>query len=171
MLKPLFQSFLSFCSRCLDTSFLNWRPTSRQNGEKLPRGSSFFLPTWFTRVICTSRYIDEGTYLRDYFDVNKEYYPSSGLSAKIYVAEIPNFNKAMKGIQAMATGLKDIKVDGRPSSFVGPSVPETFFFFKFRQKHPSEFERKRGFPRGSNHLYQYRGRNRLPHHCHHRRQI
>ena len=46
-------------------------------------------------------FLNEGTYLREYFDVNEEKFPNGGIYGEIYVAEKPNFHQDMEQILAM----------------------------------------------------------------------
>ena len=46
-------------------------------------------------------FLNEGTYLREYFDVNVEQYPNGGISGEIYVAEKPNIHLYIKEIEDM----------------------------------------------------------------------
>jgi len=38
-------------------------------------------------------FIDEGTYLRDFFEVTSERFPSGGISGEIWVAEVPDIHQ------------------------------------------------------------------------------
>ena len=46
-------------------------------------------------------FLNEGTYLREYVDVNEEKFPNGGIYGEIYVAEKPNFHQDMEQILAM----------------------------------------------------------------------
>ena len=46
-------------------------------------------------------FLNEGTYLREYFDVNEEKFPNGGIYGEIHVAEKPNFHQDMEQIVAM----------------------------------------------------------------------
>ena len=46
-------------------------------------------------------FLNEGTYLREYFDINSEQFPDGGISGQIYVAEKPNVHKYMEEIGTM----------------------------------------------------------------------
>ena len=46
-------------------------------------------------------FLNEGTYLREYVDVNEEKFPNGGINGEIYVAEKPNFHQDMEQILAM----------------------------------------------------------------------
>ena len=46
-------------------------------------------------------FLNEGTYLREYFDVKEEKFPNGGINGEIYVAEKPNFHQDMEEILAM----------------------------------------------------------------------
>ena len=46
-------------------------------------------------------FLNEGTYLREYFDVNAEKFPGRGINGDIYVAESPNVHQNIKEIMAL----------------------------------------------------------------------
>ena len=46
-------------------------------------------------------FLNEGTYLREYFDINEEQFPNGGINGEIYVAEKPNFHQYMKEIHTL----------------------------------------------------------------------
>ena len=46
-------------------------------------------------------FLDQGTYLRNYFDVNAEVFPNRGISGTIYVAEKENVHQLIPEIMAM----------------------------------------------------------------------
>ena len=46
-------------------------------------------------------FLNEGTYLREYFDINAEKFPNGGINGEIYVAEKTNFYKHLTEIDAM----------------------------------------------------------------------
>ena len=46
-------------------------------------------------------FLNEGTYLREFFDVKEVKFPNGGINGEIYVAEKPNFHQDMEEILAM----------------------------------------------------------------------
>ena len=46
-------------------------------------------------------YLNEGTYLKEFFDSYAEQFPNGGISGNIYLAEKPNFYQYMEEIIAM----------------------------------------------------------------------
>ena len=48
-----------------------------------------------------TNFLNEGTYLRKYFDINSERYPNGGFTGWVYVAENPDVQKYIKEINDM----------------------------------------------------------------------